>query len=352
MSQRGARRVGARSRRRETPRGGLEKLERERGMAAGNSSWPPAWPARAAWEGARSRGFATFRRPMFSRLFAVWLTVLGTSAQAQQGDDPSEEAAATNSAAARALFAEGLTAAEAGDHAAAADRFERALELRWAAPIAYNFAEALSRMGRLVEAIENLHAIERSEASLDVKETARARREELEPSVGRLRVVLTPDEPGLSIRVDGRPLPQALRGVAFPVDPGERRLTIHRGAQEAGVAQSTVVAGVETTVHVEVAPRLPTPEELAAEEERRRSVEEAERRRLEEQRRVREEARARAAAVRRRRRLGGALGAAALVVLGAAVVGVTVALRPQADPRLEGNFDPPRIQGRVEGVTP
>ncbi len=298
------------------------------------------------------RGFATFYPFMSSRLFAVWLLVLGTSAQAQRGDDASEEAAVANSAAARALFAEGLTAAEAGDHAAAADRFERALELRWAAPIAYNLAEALSRMGRYVEAIENLHAIERSTASLDVKETARARREELEPSVGRLRVVLTPDEPGLAIRVDGRPLPEALRGVAFPVDPGERQLTIHRGAQEAGAAQSTVVAGLETTVHVEVAPPLPTPEELAAEEERRRSVEEAERQRLQEEHRMREEARARATAVRRKRRLGGALGVAAAVVLGAVAVGVAVALRPEADPRLDGNFDPPRIQGRVEGVTP
>ncbi len=298
------------------------------------------------------RGFATFYPFMSSRLFAVWLIVLGTSAQAQRGDDASEEAAVANSAAARALFAEGLTAAEAGDDAAAADRFERALELRWAAPIAYNLAEALSRMGRYVEAIENLHAIERSTASLDVKETARARREELEPSVGRLRVVLTPDEPGLAIRVDGRPLPEALRGVAFPVDPGERQLTIHRGAQEAGAAQSTVVAGLETTVHVEVAPPLPTPEELAAEEERRRSVEEAERQRLQEEHRMREEARARATAVRRKRRLGGALGVAAAVVLGAVAVGVAVALRPEADPRLDGNFDPPRIQGRVEGVTP
>ena len=47
-----------------------------------------------------------------------------------------------------------------------------------------------------------------------------------------------------------------------------------------------------------------------------------------------------------------ALGVAAAVVLGAVAVGVAVALRPEADPRLDGNFDPPRIQGRVEGVTP
>lgn len=290
-----------------------------------------------------SASVATLAR-MASRLLAfTFAFALGSLAAAQpRGDRPDE----AQTAAARALFGEGVQLAQAGDHAAAADRFERALELRWAPPIAHNLAEALAQLGRYVEAIEHLRSVERSaEANDEVKASAAERRVELEPMVGRLRVTLAPDEPGLEIRVDGRALPDALRGMSFPVDPGERVVTVHRGDQEAGRTSATVGAAVETSVYVEVAPRLPTPEELAAAEERRRALEEAERSRLESER-------SEAARATRRRRLGGGLGAAGAVVVGAIVLGIALALRPEADPRLDGNFDPPRLQGRVEGVMP
>lgn len=284
---------------------------------------------------------------MASRLLAFLLVALASVSSAQPRDGRPDEA---QTAAARALFGEGVQLAQAGDHAAAADRFERALELRWAPPIAHNLAEALAQLGRYVEAIEHLRSVERSaEANDEVKASAAERRVELEPMVGRLRVTLAPDEPGLEIRVDGRALPEALRGMAFPVDPGERVVTVHRGAHEAGRTNATVVAATETSVYVEVAPRLPTPEELAAEEERRRALEEA---RVDAERARLEAERAEAARTTRRRRLGGGLGAAGAVVVGAIVLGVAMALRPEADPRLDGNFDPPRLQGRVEGVMP
>jgi tetratricopeptide (TPR) repeat protein len=281
---------------------------------------------------------------MASRLLAcTFALALGSIAAAQPPAGRPDEA---QTAAARALFGEGVQLAQAGDHAAAADRFQRALELRWAPPIAHNLAEALAQLGRYVEAIEHLRSVERStEATDDVKASAAERRVELEPMVGRLRVTLAPDEPGLEIRVDGRALPEALRGMAFPVDPGERAVTVHRGEQEAGRTNATVVAATETSVYVEVAPRMPTPEELAAEEERRRAIEEAERARLDAER-------AEATNATRRRRLGGGLGAAGAVVVGAIVLGIALALRPEADPRVDGNFDPPRLQGRVEGVMP
>ena len=285
---------------------------------------------------------------MAPRLLAFTLALaLGSLAAAQPPGSRPDEA---QTAAARALFGEGVQLAQAGDHAAAADRFQRALELRWAPPIAHNLAEALAHLGRYVEAIEHLRSVERSaEANDEVKASAAERRVELEPMVGRLRVTLAPDEPGLEIRVDGRALPEALRGMAFPVDPGERVVTVHRGAHEAGRTNATVVAATETSVYVEVAPRLPTPEELAAEEERRRALEEA---RVDAERARLEAERAEAARTTRRRRLGGGLGAAGAVVVGAIVLGVAMALRPEADPRLDGNFDPPRLQGRVEGVMP
>jgi hypothetical protein len=50
--------------------------------------------------------------------------------------------------------------------------------------------------------------------------------------------------------------------------------------------------------------------------------------------------------------LGAGLGAAGAVVVGAIVLGIALALRPEADPRVDGNFDPPRLRGRVDGVMP
>lgn len=285
---------------------------------------------------------------MASRLFAFILTcclVPSSLSFAQSREADVDEA---NTAAARALFAEGVQLAEAGDHAAAADRFERALSLRWAAPIAYNLADSLGNLGRFVEASELLHAVERADAPPEIREAARIRREELAPNVGRLRVALVPDEAGLEIRVDGRVLPTALHGMAFPADPGAREVTVHRGAQEAGRATATVTAGAESRVEVAIAPPLPSPEELAAEEERRRvEAEQAAAREAALEAALREETSA-----RRRRRLGGALGAVGAVVLASVAIGLVVALRPEADPRIDGNFDPPRLEGRVEGVMP
>ena len=62
-------------------------------------------------------------------------------------------------AAARALFEEGVAAADAGDFPRAADRFERSYALRPSAVVGYNLASALSRTGRLVEAAGYLRRI-------------------------------------------------------------------------------------------------------------------------------------------------------------------------------------------------
>ncbi|MBX3249786.1 MAG: tetratricopeptide repeat protein [Myxococcales bacterium] len=264
----------------------------------------------------------------------LWLGVAGASAQ---------DADAT--AAARALFEEGVRFADRGDHDAAADRFDRALRLRWAPPIAYNLADALARLGRIVEASEHLHRVARSaEAPEPVKEAARARLDELTPRIARLRVHLRPSgEPGIELRVDGRPLLSSLHDVAFPIDPGARRVTAHRGEQEAGSVEVVLEPGAESSVELPLAPRLPTPEELARAEAERAEAAARDAERV-------AEVRARAERTRRRR-LGGGLGAAGAVVVAAIVIGIAVAARPTA-PQTVGDFDPPRLAGDVRGVQP
>lgn len=255
------------------------------------------------------------------------------------------------SAAARMLFEEGVRFADDGDHESAADRFERALDLRWAPPIAYNLADALARLGRVVEASEHLHRVARSaDAPEEVQEAARSRLREISPRIARLRVHLRPADSSVELRVDGHPLLPSLHDVAFPIDPGAHRITAHRGAQEAGSVEVTLEPGAESSVELPITPRMPTPEELARAQAERdaAAAQDAERTAAREAAAAAREA---AAQSRRRRRLGGGLGAVGAVIVAAIVIGVAVAARPSA-PQTSGDFDPPRLTGTVRGVQP
>jgi predicted transcriptional regulator len=124
-------------------------------------------------------------------------------------------------AAARALFEEGLRHADAGRWGEAADRFERAYALRPTPEIAYNWATALGRLGRLVRASELLRQVERDpQAPAGVRRAAGARLAKLRPRIGRLTVRVEGAAAGAPVLLDGRPLDAALVGVAFPIDPG------------------------------------------------------------------------------------------------------------------------------------
>ena len=68
---------------------------------------------------------------------------------------------AQETALARALFEEGVVAADAQRWDEAAERFERAYGLKATPGIAYNWASALVELGRLVEAGERLRSVAR-----------------------------------------------------------------------------------------------------------------------------------------------------------------------------------------------
>lgn len=142
-------------------------------------------------------------------------------------------------AAARALFIEGLERLDAEDWTEAADRFERALALRPSPQITYNLTTALVPLGHLVRASELLRQVSRDPtASSEVRHAAEARRQEILPRIASLTIDL--DEVLLNARlfVDERPIDAAAIGVALPVDPGSH--TISARVEGRILASSTI----------------------------------------------------------------------------------------------------------------
>lgn len=173
----------------------------------------------------------------------------GGRALAQAGDD------AERTAAARALFEQGMRAVDARDWETAADRLRRSLELRPSPVVGYNLALALAELGRLVEASEHLRAVQRdSPQGSDAHRLATQRLAEVLPRLGRLRIDVTGARRGVEVRLDGSPVPDAVIGVPQPADPGSHRVSLHRDADEIGASDVTVVAGELATVSLYAPP--------------------------------------------------------------------------------------------------
>jgi hypothetical protein len=172
---------------------------------------------------------------------------------ARAGGTESDEDEVRRREAARALFNEGLEYSDVGRWQEAADRFQRAYDLRASAEIGYNLAQAHVRLGHLALATELLRrAAVDPEASPAARAAARVRLGQVAPRLGRLKVQVAPAPGGPgSAFLDGRELESSMLGVTLPVDPGphliqarwhdgrdlSRRVTLAEGAE------STVTLG-------------------------------------------------------------------------------------------------------------
>lgn len=171
--------------------------------------------------------------PTRSLRLSISALVLGVCSRVFVCAPVSAQEDATRTAAARALFTEGVEAVDAEDWARAEDRFSRAQELRSSPAIELNLAIVRERQGRLVEATEGLQRVIRSsESSDELKASARALLEELEPRIAWARVSLEGNAEGVTLFLDARPLPSAILSAAIPVDPGVHRFAIRREGQE------------------------------------------------------------------------------------------------------------------------
>ncbi len=242
-------------------------------------------------------------------------------------------------AAARALFAEGVDAATAEDWSTAEDRFARALALRWAPPIAYNLAQAQIRRGRYVAATENLRAVLRSEdTEPDLLEAAAPLLAEAESQLGRLVVHVRGDREGLTVRVGAEEVPEAMWDVAIPVDPGALEVVALRDGNATARAEARVAPRERAEVILEI-PEAPTAEAAA------RAALAAEERQLTRAAATPPRERAPADARRRRRRI---IVGSAIAVVAVAAIGTVLALTLGADPAPPaGDLAPGALPGSV-----
>jgi hypothetical protein len=170
---------------------------------------------------------------------------------ASGGTAAAEESRVDQTAAARALFEEGLSHGDAGRWAEAADRFERARLLRPSPEITYNLTTALVHEGKLVRASEHLRRLmDEPQAPPPVREAAGARLAELLPRLAHLTIEApgTPDGPVGAVVVDQQPIDAARLGVPLPMDPASHRIELHQGSAVVEVQVVTLREGERRTI--------------------------------------------------------------------------------------------------------
>ncbi len=149
---------------------------------------------------------------------------------------------ATRSAA-RRLGEEAVALAETGEHAAAVEKFERALSLMQVPTLALLTGKSLEKLGRWVEAAEHYRratgmqidptlSAAFQEAQKNAQTEAAAAERALRPRLAGLVVVVRGAPPEkLELELDSKPLPKTLVGIEVPIDPGEHVLALRRGSK-------------------------------------------------------------------------------------------------------------------------
>jgi hypothetical protein len=129
---------------------------------------------------------------------------------------------------AEALFREGRTLIEAGNVAAACDKFEASQRLDPAAGTLTNLAACRERLGQLTRAREAWQAALAVMKTDDPRRTPTLRRaEQLDARIPKITISAGPDAPAdMVVMRDGLELSRASFGVALPVDPGPHEFTV------------------------------------------------------------------------------------------------------------------------------
>lgn len=154
---------------------------------------------------------------------------------------------ASEVAAARTLFEEGVAAAGASRWADALSAFERSYEIAPRSTTLLNLAGAQVQLGQLVAAAESYRRLIRDAGSnareRRLRDQARDALEALEPRIGHLTLRISALEDGDRVTLDGAEVAHAIIGVATPVDPGEHQVSVRRGSAEVGSATLSIGEG-------------------------------------------------------------------------------------------------------------
>ncbi len=189
-----------------------------------------------------------------------WIVVVLclASLPVQTAAQPSSAPDGAVTAAARALFEEGVRLVDAGDFDQAADRFRRSDELHASPVVAYNLATSLAEIGRIVEASEVSRRVVRDAAAPQaIRAAAQSLLDRITPRIGSLTIRVVGDPEGVETRLDGATVPVALIGVARPVDPGQHVVSLARGGEETASTSVEVLPGGAAEVSLSAPPPPP-----------------------------------------------------------------------------------------------
>jgi hypothetical protein len=186
------------------------------------------------------------------------------------GDAPAERASA------RAMADQGFDAFDAGQWQVALDRFERAQALVRSPVHQLFMARSLAQLGRLLESRETYVAITRERLAPDappaLADAQRAAAAELVALDARIPFVVVklegePGEGEAEVLMDERPLPPALLGVPYPIDPGTHAWRARAGSRESALESRALREGSRETITLVLGPALserPEPAPLPA----------------------------------------------------------------------------------------
>jgi len=160
------------------------------------------------------------------------LTLLAAPVHAGTPDEVTRKAA-------RELGNAGVTAYQAGDHAAAVDKLEKAYAVVRVPSIGLWLARALARTGRLVEARDRYEEVTKLEvAAGDRAIQAQAQAEamtEVETLRARIPSIIVRLEGAsaseVDVTIDGKPIGRSSVGAPFPADPGLHVIEGRRGSE-------------------------------------------------------------------------------------------------------------------------
>lgn len=191
-------------------------------------------------------------KPMpIAALFALLACLLTAAPAAAQS--------ASEVAAARSLFEEGVAAASASRWADALSAFERSYAIAPRSTTLLNLAGAQVQLGQLVAASESYQRLireaGRNARERRLREQAEDALEALTPRIAHLTLRIDALTASDEVSIDGETVAHAIVGVPTPVDPGAHRVSVRRDDREVGRASTTLGEGErgELTVVVPVA---------------------------------------------------------------------------------------------------
>lgn len=195
------------------------------------------------------------RRPFAVRFAAVGAAILLSSGLAA-ADAP---AGAPAAAAAQALFDEGKRLLEEGQVGAACEKLSESLALDYGMGTQFKLGDCYERLGRTASAWSaflEVAAYAKRQGDAARESVARERAERLEPTLPRLRVVVTSPVEGLRVTRGGVAVGQGQWGMALPTDAGDYEI--------AATAPGRVPFSTKVTVHRTGAVTVTIPELDAA----------------------------------------------------------------------------------------